>query len=265
MSLRENVEIIKTANLAEGVYEMWLKTEKIAREAKPGQFISVYSNDGSRLLPRPISICRIDGNDLRIVYRVAGKGTEEFSKMQEGQRLDIQGPLGNGYDLPVILKQVEIAAGKKPEKAILFGGGIGVPPMLELAKQLNIETEVVLGYRDCQLFLKEEFEEFGHVTIATEDGSVGVKGNVLDAVKESGIRGEVIFACGPTPMLRAIKAFAQENGIEAYISLEEKMACGIGACLACVCKTKEKDEHSQVNNARVCKEGPVFLAREVEI
>lgn len=269
MSIRENVEITKTSKLADGVFEMWLKTERIAKEAKPGQFISVYSNDGSRLLPRPISICRIDGEQLRIVYRVAGKGTLEFSQMNAGERLNIQGPLGNGYDLDAIFSRVESATGKKPKKAILFGGGIGVPPMLELAKAISEKTDckaqAVMGYRDSQMFLKDEFESFSDVTVATEDGSAGVKGNVLDAAGECNITGDVIFACGPTPMLRAIKAYAADNNIEAYISLEEKMACGIGACLACVCKTTNKDEHSQVNNARVCKEGPVFNAKEVEI
>lgn len=255
MSFRENVVITKVNTLATGVYEMWFKTKDIANAAKPGQFVSVYSNDGSRLLPRPISICRIEGDELRIVYRVAGQGTEEFSKMQVGQTLNVQGPLGNGYD---------VTAEYASKKAILFGGGIGVPPMLELAKQLNCEKEIVLGYRD-ELFLNEEFEEYGNVTIATEDGSCGTKGNVLDAVKANGIEGQVIYACGPTPMLRAIKAYAIENNIECYISLEEKMACGIGACLACVCKTKEKDHHSNVHNTRICKEGPVFNAKEVEI
>ncbi|MDO5402497.1 MAG: dihydroorotate dehydrogenase electron transfer subunit [Eubacteriales bacterium] len=269
MSVRENVEITKAARLADGVFEMWLKTEIIARESKPGQFISVYSNDGSRLLPRPISICRIDEDLLRIVYRVAGKGTLEFSQMKEGERLNIQGPLGNGYDLPAIFEQVENVTGKKPEKAILFGGGIGVPPMLELAKAISEKTDckaqAVMGYRDSQMFLKEEFESYADVTVATEDGSAGVKGNVLDAVKECNITGDVIFACGPAPMLRAVKAYAAGQGIEAYVSLEEKMACGIGACLACVCKSTEKDGHSQVHNKRVCKEGPVFNAKEVEI
>lgn len=269
MSYRENVVIIKAACLADGVFEMWFKTENIAKAAKPGQFISVYSNDGSRLLPRPISICRIENDLLRIVYRVAGKGTLEFSQMKEGERLNIQGPLGNGYDLKAIFEQVEKTAGNKPEKAILFGGGIGVPPMLELAKAVSEQTsckvQAVMGYRDSQMFLKDEFEAYAEVTVATEDGSAGVKGNVLDAVKECGITGDVIFACGPAPMLRAIKSYSEEQGIEAYISLEEKMACGIGACLACVCQSKDKDEHSQVHNKRVCKEGPVFNAKEVEI
>ncbi len=254
MVYREHAKIIKTDCLATGVYEIWFETDKIAKEAKAGQFISVYSNDGSRLLPRPISICRIDGSRLRIVYRVVGEGTLEFSKMKEGGYLDIQGPLGNGYNPDTC----------KGKKAIIFGGGIGIPPMLQLAASLDCEKEIVLGYKD-ELFLDKEFEKFGHVTIATEDGSTGTKGNVLDAVKEHAIKGDIIYACGPTPMLRAIKTYAQENEIEAFVSLEEKMACGIGACLACVCKTKEIDEHSKVHNTRVCKEGPVFNVKEVEI
>lgn len=255
MAFRETVVITKTACIGTGIYEMWFKSENMAKAAKPGQFVSVYSGDGSRLLPRPISICRIENDELRIVYRVVGKGTDEFSKMCAGEELEVQGPLGNGYD---------INAPYASKKAMIFGGGIGIPPMLELAKQLKCDKEIVLGYRD-ELFLNEEFEQYGTVSIATEDGSCGTKGNVLDAVKANGINGDVIYACGPTPMLRAIKAYALENNIECYISLEEKMACGIGACLACVCKTKEKDEHSQVNNTRICKEGPVFNAKEVEI
>ena len=264
MAFREHALITKVSNLATGVYEMWFKTENIAKEAKPGQFISVYSNDGSRLLPRPISICGITDDGIRIVYRVVGKATDEFSKMQAGEYLNIQGPLGNGYDISQVNEKKVTSDGKPIKKAIIFGGGIGVPPMLELSKQLDCEKEIILGYRD-ELFLDKEFEKFGNLSIATEDGSAGTKGNVMNVVEEKNITGDIIFACGPMPMLRAIKAYAEKNNIEAYISLEEKMACGIGACLACVCKTKEKDEHSQVNNARICKEGPVFNAREVEI
>lgn len=256
MSNREEVVITRAECLADGVYSMILKTEAIAGEAKPGQFVSLYSGDGSRLLPRPISICEIDGSFIRLVYRVAGKGTQEFSKLKAGDTITVQGPLGNGYDVKAPY------AGKK---AIIFGGGIGIPPMLELAKQLHCEKDILLGYRDNQTFLEDEFAKYGNVTIASEDGSVGVKGNVLDAVKQCGITGQVIYACGPTPMLKAIKSFALDNDIECFISLEEKMACGIGACLACVCQTKDIDDHSKVHNARVCKEGPVFNAREVEI
>ena len=145
-----------------------------------------------------------------------------------------------------------------------MGGGIGVPPMLETMKQLDAKKIAVLGYRD-ELFLNEEFAKNGEVYIATEDGSAGTKGNVMDAIREQKLEADIIYACGPTPMLRAIKQYAEENGIECYISLEERMACGIGACLACVCKTKEKDHHSNVHNKRICKDGPVFDAREVEL
>lgn len=249
-SFRENAVIIKQTKVASDVYSMWLQTKEIAAKAEPGQFISVYSNDGSRLLPRPISVCETDGSKLRIVYRIAGKGTYEFSRYQSNEILSIQGPLGNGYPL-------------SRKKAVLLGGGIGIPPMLELAKRLKGDKNIVLGYRD-ELFLNEEFEKYGTVTIATENGKTGVKGTVLDAIKEKDIDGQIIYACGPTPMLRAVQVFAEEYNVDAYLSLEEKMACGIGACLACVCKSKETDEHTKVNNKRVCKEGPVFHAKEIE-
>lgn len=250
---KETAKVIKQEKIASDVYSMWIQTEQVAQEAKPGQFISIYCKDGSRMLPRPISICEIDKDNstLRVVYRVVGKGTDEFAKYQEQDDIEIMGPLGNGFP-------------KKDKKAFLIGGGIGIPPMLQLAKELDCEKQIILGYRD-ELFLNEEFENYGKVYIASEDGRHGTKGNVLDAIKENALDAEVLYACGPTPMLRAIKEYAKENNIEAWISLEEKMACGIGACLACVCKSKEKDEHTNVNNKRVCKDGPVFLAEEVEI
>ena len=232
---------------------MWLKTEQIASHAKAGQFISLYCRDGSRLLPRPISICEADAADeaLRIVYRVAGKGTEEFSHFGTGRHIEIVGPLGNGFP-------------HKEKKAFLIGGGIGIPPLLQLAKELDCEKNIILGYRD-ELFLQKEFQNHGKVYIATEDGSYGTDGNVLDAIRENGLTADIIYACGPTPMLRAIKEYAAKNGIECWLSLEERMACGIGACLACVCRSKEKDSHTNVHNKRVCKEGPVFRAEEVEL
>ena len=249
----EEVAVITSQEkIGEGIYSMWLRTDKVAEYAKAGQFVSVYCNEGSRLLPRPISICEIDKENkaLRLVYRVAGKGTDEFSAMKEGETLRILGPLGNGFT-------------KKDKKAFLIGGGIGIPPMLQLAKELDCEKKMVLGYRD-ELFLLDDFNGLGEIYIATEDGSTGTKGNVIDAIRENGLTADVIYACGPTPMLRALKAYAAENNIECWISMEERMACGIGACLACVCKSKEKDHHTNVNNKRICKEGPVFLAEEVE-
>lgn len=246
-------KVVSQEQLTDDIFSMWIQAEEIAAAAKPGQFVSVYTKDASKLLPRPISLCEIDRAEgrLRIVYRVVGAGTGEFSAYQAGDDIEVMGPLGNGFTL-------------KDKKAFLIGGGIGIPPMLELAKKLDCEKQMVLGYRDV-LFLDKEFEAYGSVYVATEDGSAGTKGNVIDAIRENGLTADVIYACGPTPMLRALKAYAQEKGIECWLSLEEKMACGIGACLACVCQSREVDGHSHVHNKRICKDGPVFSAQEVEL
>lgn len=286
----EEIAVVVDQNaLGSGIYDLTLKTKNIAKAAKAGQFVSVYSNDRSKLLPRPISLCGIDRDEdtIRLVYRVTGEntGTEEFSKLVMGDRIRILGPLGNGFT---------VEPGKK---AFLIGGGIGVPPMLQLAKDINAsvvqtsgavdtntqekgQTEekqinghgkkicdmnIIMGYRDANTFLLDEFKEQADSFVATEDGSVGTKGNVIDAINENGIEADVIYACGPMPMLRALKAYAMKHDMECYVSMEERMACGIGACLACVCKTKDKDAHSNVNNKRICKEGPVFNAKEVEL
>ena len=256
---KEQAKVLSQEMLADGIYSLWIETEA-ALTARPGQFGSVYTTDASKLLPRPISICEIDkeAKRLRLVYRVTGEktGTKQFSELKAGDFVPVIGPLGNGFPY-------EKAEGKK---VFLMGGGIGVPPILELAKQMQCEEkQIVVGYRDAHTFLKEEFEQNGELYISTEDGSVGTKGNVMDAIRENALEADMIYACGPTPMLRAIKQYAEENGIECYISLEERMACGIGACLACVCKTKEKDAHSNVNNKRICKDGPVFLSTEVDL
>ena len=286
----EEIAVVVDQNaLGSGIYDLTLKTKNIAKAAKAGQFVSVYSNDRSKLLPRPISLCGIDRDEdtIRLVYRVTGEntGTEEFSKLVMGDRIRILGPLGNGFT---------VEPGKK---AFLIGGGIGVPPMLQLAKDINsgvvhtsgavdtntqekgqteekqinghgkkiCDMNIIMGYRDENTFLLDEFKEQADSFVATEDGSVGTKGNVIDAIKENGLEADVIYACGPMPMLRALKAYAMEHDMECYVSMEERMACGIGACLACVCKTKDKDAHSNVNNKRICKEGPVFNATEVEL
>ena len=249
--VKERAVIVSQKCIGTDIYDMVLSFPKGAKEAKPGQFIAMYCEDGTKLLPRPISICGIDAEKgtLRVVYRIAGEGTRLFSEMKEGDALEVLGPLGNGFTM-------------KEEKAIIVGGGIGIPPMLELAKQLSCEKTVVLGYRD-ELFLKDEFESYADVAVATEDGSCGTKGTVIDAIKEAGVDGKVIYACGPMPMLKALAEYAEAHDMEAQISLEERMACGIGACLGCICKTKKKDHHTNVNNQRICKDGPVFDAKEV--
>ena len=211
---KEICTVVSQECIGTDIYSLWIQTEEIASEAVPGQFVSLYCKDQSKLLPRPISLCQIDREKsrLRLVYRVTGQGTgtEEFSRLQPG------------------------------------------------------DTIPVLGYRD-QLFLDKEFQDYGKVYVATEDGSAGTKGNVLDVVREEQLTADVIFACGPKPMLRAIKAYALEHQIPCWISMEERMACGVGACLGCVCQSTEVDDHSHVHNKRVCKDGPVFLSTEVEL
>ena len=248
--------VVSQNEIAEQIYDMWLETD-LAKEAHPGQFVAVYPKNAATLLPRPISICEADKqrNRLRLVYRVAGSGTKEFSGYQAGDSIFILGILGNGFP-------IEKAKGKT---VFLMGGGIGIPPMLQLAKELDAEKQIVVGYRNRELFLCEDLKQYGNVYAATEDGSAGSKGNVMDAIRENKLQADMIMACGPMPMLRAIKKYAEENGIEAYLSLEERMACGVGACLGCVCKTKEVNHHSHVHNARICTDGPVFEAREVDI
>jgi dihydroorotate dehydrogenase electron transfer subunit len=253
----EQAKVVSQQKLQDGIYSLVLSTDNIANEARCGQFISLYTHDGAKLLPRPISICEVDGSNLRLVYRVVGFGTEEFSRFTQGDMVKVIGPLGNGFTI-------------RDRKPVLVAGGIGIPPMLELAKTIkrqypDMKVTAVLGYRDSNTFLLDDMKKYADVIIATDDGSLGVHGNVIDAIKKENIEAGVFYACGPMPMLKGLKSYAEERGIEAQISLEEKMACGIGACLACVCKTKNIDEHSHVNNARICKDGPVFDSREVEL
>lgn len=253
---KEIARIYRQEMLANDIFSLTIETS-MAKEAHAGQFLGVYIEDASRLLARPISICDVDTAKglLRMVYRISGEGTRKLADYQKGKALEVLGVLGNGYD-------IRATEGKR---TIVIGGGIGIPPMLLAAKSIPGEKEIVLGYADEQTFLRDEFEKEAKVHIATMDGSIGTKGTVLDAMDAAQVQGDVIFACGPMPMLRAVKQYAAERQIEAYISLEERMACGVGACLGCVCRTVKKDGHTHVNNTRICTEGPVFDAKEVEI
>lgn len=247
--VKSYVTITNHKNISKDVFDMWIEHKEMADLSKIGQFVSIYCKDGSRLLPRPISICEIDKDNgrLRLVYRVLGAGTKEFSVLKEGEKIEVLGPLGNGFDI------------KDSKNSVIMGGGIGIPPLLELCKQMKGDKYIFLGYRDEQVFLSEEFKEYGKVFIATEDGSVGHKGNVMTLLKEQNIDIDQVYACGPKGMLRAIQDYVLNEDIPAQLSVEERMACGIGACLGCTCHTDDTTK----KNKRVCKDGPVFAAEEV--
>ena len=261
--ITERATISQIDKLSEGIYSIWLET-KAAQYAQPGQFINVYTNDPSKLLPRPISICQIDRNGrLRIVFRVVGSGTQQLSELKKGDSLKITGPLGNGFYGAI---QVKGFSFKENTKALLIGGGIGIPPMLGLAEGLACDKTLVCGFRsNKELFLTDEIEKSARLVIATDDGSLGTNGTVIDAINENNITADVIFACGPKPMLKGVKALGEKLKVPTFLSMEERMACGVGACLGCVCKTTETDSHSKVKNKRVCMDGPVFLSTEVEL
>lgn len=259
MIRKEAAYVENQRKLSEGIFSLTLRVS-FAGEAKAGQFVSLFSDDSAKLLPRPVSICEIfpEAGAIRLVYRVAGQGTKEFSSLKEGDLIRVMGPLGNGFP-------ADLCSGRN---LLLVGGGIGIPPMLaaaEAVRETAGNVTFAVGYRSDDTYLLDELKACGRVIIATDDGSLGVHGTVLDAICEEKPEADIIFACGPRPMLRAVKAFAGEMGIPCYISMEERMACGVGVCLGCVTKTTEADEHSQVKNRRVCTDGPVFEAGEVDL
>ena len=207
-----------------------------------GQFVNIQLS--GMFLRRPISVCDYDDKTLTIVYKVVGKGTEAMSAMKAGTKLDILTGLGNGYDLSL--------AGDKP---VLLGGGVGVPPMYNLAKKLiamGKEVKVILGFNvKSEIFYEEEFKALGcDVTVTTVDGSYGVKGFVTDALPENYT---YFYTCGPEPMLKAVYRASKTSG---QMSFEERMGCGFGACMGCSCKTL-------TGYKRICKEGPVMKKEEI--
>ncbi len=260
MKRKERARVLSRELLAQDIWSLRLSVS-FAGEVKAGQFVSLFSNDGSRLLPRPISICEADGRDgwIRLVFRVAGEGTREFSRLEAGDSLSVLGPLGNGFPI----------SETEGKRVLLVGGGIGIPPMLACAKALvqcgASSVLAAVGYRTADTYLLEDLKRYAPVLISTDDGSLGVHGTVLDAIEASGEKADVIFACGPKVMLRAVKEYAARTGAEAYVSMEERMACGVGVCLGCVTDTTGIDPHSGVKRARVCADGPVFPAGEVDL
>ena len=235
-------EIILNEKLTDNVYKMIIKGDTSAITA-PGQFVNIKLE--GKYLRRPISICDYSEKDITLIYKVVGVGTEQMAEMSEGESLDVLVGLGNGY-----------STAESGEKALLIGGGVGVPPLYNLCKKLiseGKEASVILGFNTkSEIFLYDDFKALGaKVTVATADGSFGVKGFVTDAMKDMDY--SYFYTCGPEPMFRAIESVAKSSG---QYSFEERMGCGFGACMGCSCKTK-------YGNKRICKDGPVLKREEI--
>ena len=245
--------IRKNIKIANDVYELHIETS-LCENYIPGQFINIYLDDKSRLLPRPISICGADKSAVCVVYKTVGEGTKILSEYTAGREIKISSPLGNGYTLE------ENYFGKK---VALVAGGIGLPPMIGLCEALhkrNAKIDVFLGFQS-ETFLCAGFENFcENVFAATDDGSFGFHGNVIDLLKQTDNSYVEYFSCGPKRMLGALSKYVSSQGIDAQVSVEERMGCGFGACVGCACKVMVGGEATYKS---VCKHGPVFLSSEV--
>lgn len=246
----QNALVLSRRELAPGIVDYQVSCPELAAQALPGQFVHIRVPGYT--LRRPISICRIDkaAGTIRLVMEVRGEGTAILSQVEEGGALDLLGPLGNGFSLP--------APGAR---VIVVGGGIGVPPLLGVAAQLGEKAIAVLGFRNKDaVILEEDFQAAGAKTfIATDDGSYGHHGLVTDLCQDQGF--DCVMACGPAPMLKAVKALAEQRGVPCYVSVEERMACGIGACLGCAVALNKEDGTPYFGH--VCKDGPVFESHRV--
>lgn len=251
MSVLEACTVLSNEKISDLYYEMIVYAPEIAARAKPGQFVHINCGEADALR-RPISICDVDSANLRIVYEIRGKGTNRLSQLCKGISLDILGPLGDGI-FPIT-----------KEPVLLVGGGCGAPPLLFAAKSC-INPSAVLGFRTsgCVILTDEFYAACDNLLIATDDGSMGAHGTVEKPIRLllSNNKFSSIFACGPKPMLKAVAAIASEHKIPCYVSMEERMACGVGACLCCACKTKSHD--SGEGYSHVCKDGPVFNAEKI--
>ncbi len=241
--------IVAHEEISKTIFKLVIEIGEVAATAKPGQFVNLYVKSESMLLPRPISICEIGETTLTLVYGVVGKGTQAISTYQVGETLKISTPMGNGF------------TPQNVKTHVLIGGGIGVPPLVELAKHLEGEKIAVIGFRE-EAFLVEALEGEGvKVYVATDNGQQGFKGNVVECLEAEGILGDYYYSCGPKPMLRALAAYCESKQVPVQVSLEERMGCGFGACVGCVCQTK--GDKGQIEQKKVCKDGPVFLGSEV--
>lgn len=247
-------QVVKKTALAKEIYEMAIHCPDIASKTQAGQFVHVKAPGFT--LRRPISVCEIDmaAGNLRIVFQVRGDGTAQIAQIPQGGLIDIMGPLGHGFALL-----------PKGKTAIVVGGGIGVPPMLQTAAHYGKDATAIIGFRSASaVILEEDFDKAGCVVeVCTDDGTKGRKGFVTQALKAQleERKPDIIYACGPMVMLKGVAALAKEYGVRCQVSLEERMGCGIGACLVCACKTKRADGGEGYSH--VCKNGPVFEAEEV--
>ncbi|HFI0500553.1 TPA: dihydroorotate dehydrogenase electron transfer subunit [Streptococcus suis] len=250
MILKEQMLLVEQVQLAPRIFSMILQGEMVS-EMRIGQFIHIRVPNDAMLLRRPISISEIDygRSQCRIIYRVEGLGTDVFSNMVAGDYLDVMGPLGNGFEIDFL---------KDGDPILIIGGGIGVPPLVEVAKQAakrGAKVTSVIGFATKEaVILEEELEQYGSVHVTTDDGSYGIKGSVATVVEQLTNDFSAIYSCGAPGMMKYVDQRFQDHP-HAYLSLEARMACGMGACYACVVKPKRGQEHE---NKRVCKEGPVF-------
>lgn len=250
MPVNQFCRVLDTRTLSKNIKLLTLDAGKIALEAKPGQFIHIACSEAT-LLRRPISICFVEGDKLGIAVQGKGKGTQWLCERKIGDELDVLGPLGHGFS-------------ESEGRCIVVGGGIGVPPMLFTASLCSRGVDAILGFRDRDsMILVEEFNDVcNDVIVTTDDGSFGEHGMVtspLERMLKTGAYSKVM-CCGPVPMLKGVAELCGKYGVKCEVSMEQRMGCGVGACLVCSCKTKgEKGEAM----SRVCKDGPVFNAEEV--
>ncbi|CAH0346919.1 dihydroorotate dehydrogenase electron transfer subunit [Bacillus sp. CECT 9360] len=257
MIKKEEMKIVSQREISKSIYELTLQGELVSEMNEPGQFVHVKAGKGiDPLLRRPISISSINLKEKQftMIYRAEGKGTRLLSHKRIEGSVDVLGPLGNGFP---------VSEAAKGDSVLLVGGGIGVPPLYELSKRLRekgISVTHVLGFQTKEnVFYEEEFSALGETFVVTNDGSYGAKGFVTDVIGDLPGDFPVIYACGPTPMLRAVETAYSHKKL--FLSLEERMGCGIGACFACVCHTA--DDPTGHSYKKVCSDGPVFRAGEV--